>query len=230
MPPRKTQIEEAFDDDTDLPLPSVPLRNTGARGPLLEEITSPSAAAALDSDEDDDDEVGPSSGASTFFGAGSGASPAATGSRLPTEQLDSVKDTTPYKKCVFSSPLESFVSERIRSCSWTCVYPIYIDAKRKYGTGERRIARNVAVWWPLSRDIAECAHRLRLPTLHEIDKTHPRDWENPGRVRVQWKQDGRLFNANIKTSELLLSPSLTRNAYWMLTVCFRETAPGSHLS
>lgn len=39
MPPRTTTIEE-FDDDTDLPLPSRALPNTGTRGALLEEITS----------------------------------------------------------------------------------------------------------------------------------------------------------------------------------------------
>jgi signal recognition particle subunit SRP19 len=33
-----------------------------------------------------------------------------------------------------------------------------------------------------------------------VQKSHPRDWENPGRVRVQWKKDGRLMNPAIKTS------------------------------
>ena len=36
-----------------------------------------------------------------------------------------------------------------------------------------------------------------------MNKAHPRDWENPGRVRVQWKKDGRLVNPAIKTSECL---------------------------
>jgi signal recognition particle subunit SRP19 len=35
---RRTAIIEEFDDDTELPLPSHPLPNTGATGPLLEEI------------------------------------------------------------------------------------------------------------------------------------------------------------------------------------------------
>ena len=47
MPPRATIVEE-FDDDTDLPLPSRALPNTGARGALLEEITS---------DDEDDMEI-----------------------------------------------------------------------------------------------------------------------------------------------------------------------------
>lgn len=48
MPPRATIVEEEFDDDTDLPLPSRALPNTGARGALLEEITS---------DDEDDMEI-----------------------------------------------------------------------------------------------------------------------------------------------------------------------------
>jgi signal recognition particle subunit SRP19 len=35
---RKAAIVEEFDDDTDLPLPSNPLPNTGSRGPLLQEL------------------------------------------------------------------------------------------------------------------------------------------------------------------------------------------------
>jgi len=57
------------------------------------------------------------------------------------------------------------------------------------------------LWWPLSKDIADAASRLGLGTLHEISKAHPRDWENPGRVRVQWKKDGKAVNPVIKTSE-----------------------------
>lgn len=96
-----------------------------------------------------------------------------------------VTDITPYK-------------------SWTCIYPIYIDAKRPYGTGQRRVERAKSVWWPLSKDLADAANRLGFGTLHEVNKAHPRDWENPGRVRVQWKKDGRLVNPAITTKKQLL--------------------------
>jgi signal recognition particle subunit SRP19 len=54
----RTAIVEEFDDDTDLPLPSRPLPNTGTRGPLLQEI---------DSDQEDDLETGnePTAGPAT---------------------------------------------------------------------------------------------------------------------------------------------------------------------
>jgi len=76
--------------------------------------------------------------------------------------------------------------------------------KASYGTGQRRVERAKSLWWPLSKDIADAASRLGLGTLHEVNKAHPRDWENPGRVRVQWKKDGKLVNPAIKTKKQLL--------------------------
>lgn len=96
----------------------------------------------------------------------------------------------------------------VLSLSWTCIYPIYIDAKRPYGTGTRRISRSKAVWWPLVRDISEALNRLQLRSVIELDKSHPQDWENPGRVRVQWKKEGQLVNSSIKTS--MISSGLIR--------------------
>ncbi|KAG7097636.1 hypothetical protein E1B28_004968 [Marasmius oreades] len=133
------------------------------------------------SDDDDDNDE---------FQAGPASPPPARAQFRPTDSdhmnmKNSVTDTTPYK-------------------TWTCIYPIYIDAKRPYGTGQRRVERAKSVWWPLSKDIAEAANRLGLGTLHEVHKTHPRDWENPGRVRVQWKKDGKVVNPVIKTKKQLL--------------------------
>jgi len=169
MSPRAAVVEE-FDDDTDLPLPSLSLPDTGARGAILEEIM-----------DTDDDEGGDSDEAPELFDHS-----AIGGSALQPSPRDTrVTDITPYKK-------------------WTCIYPIYIDAKRPYGTGARRISRSKSVWWPLSKDIADACSRLGLGTLHEVNKMHPSDWENPGRVRVQWKKDGRPVNANIRTKKQLL--------------------------
>lgn len=51
--------------------------------------------------------------------------------------------------------------------------------------------------------MAEAAGRLGFGTLHEAQKFHPRDWENPGRVRVQLKKDGRLVNDKVRNSKWL---------------------------
>jgi signal recognition particle subunit SRP19 len=65
------------------------------------------------------------------------------------------------------------------------------------------VPRAKAVWYPLSKDIVDAATRLGLGALHEAHKAHPRDWENPGRARVQWKKDGRLLNPVIASSACL---------------------------
>ena len=86
---RRAAIVEEFDDDTDLPLPSQSLPNTGSRGAILEEIA--------DSGDDDDD------------GGGGGDSdeapdlldPSAVGGPVqqPSVRDTRVTDITPYKKC-----------------------------------------------------------------------------------------------------------------------------------
>jgi len=174
---RKAAVIEEFDDDTELPLPNQPLPNMGTRGPLLEAIQS--------FDEDEDDDYPSRAGPASPLGKSKSLfrPPPTDNSRLAGK--GTVTDITPYK-------------------SWTCIYPIYIDAKRPYGTGQRRVERPKGVWWPLSKDIADAANRIGLGTLHEVNKAHPRDWENPGRVRVQWKKDGRLVNPVIKTKKQLL--------------------------
>ncbi|KAI0088871.1 signal recognition particle, SRP19 subunit [Irpex rosettiformis] len=175
MSRRAAVIEEEFDDDTDLPLPVNTIPNTGARGALLEAI----------SDDEGDSEPGPATPSSASF-ARETASAAGGGLRPGSgPHINQVTDITPYKK-------------------WICVYPIYIDAKRAYGTGQRRVPREKSVWWPLSRDMAEAAGRLGFGTLHEAQKFHPRDWENPGRVRVQLKKDGKLVNPRIRNKKELL--------------------------
>ena len=198
---RKTAIVEEFDDDTDLPLPSHVLPNTGSRGPLLEQLSY------SDPNSDDDTDT-------DYRRAGPASPPRFTTNKSPSGALASTVDSSIYK--TFVSLCTSLLSDhqwRLHRCwrctpvprhlcwnSWTCIYPIYLDAKRPYGTGQRRVERAKSLWWPLSKDIADAAVRLGLGTLHEVTKSHPRDWENPGRVRVQWKKDGGPVNPAIKSS------------------------------
>lgn len=126
--------------------------------------------------------------------------------------------------CIRSPPTGISGVTNCGGYSWTCIYPIYLDAKRPYGTGQRRVERAKSLWWPLSKDIADAANRLGLGTLHEVTKSHPRDWENPGRVRVQWKKDGRLVNPMIKSSMLLLHYSRSdARLIFSMSSPFRET-------
>lgn len=80
-----------------------------------------------------------------------------------------------------------------------CVYPIYFDASRSRGEG-RMVGKENAVHNPMAMDIVTACNRLRLETCFEPTKFHPKDWSNPGRVRVKVKGSN---NPNIKNSTLL---------------------------
>jgi signal recognition particle subunit SRP19 len=216
---RRAAIVEEFDDDTDLPLPSRSLPNTGSRGAILEQIAN---------SDDGDGDGGDSDEAPELLDPSAVGGPALQ----PSVRDTRVTDITPYKKCAkktcpnlkrdrpFCPAHLSFLIIR-----WTCIYPIYIDAKRPYATGARRISRSKSVWWPLSKDIADACSRMGLGTLHEVNKMHPSDWENPGRVRVQWKKDGRPVNSNIRSS-MFVMPCITVNlTYRGPPRTYREAAP-----
>lgn len=70
--------------------------------------------------------------------------------------------------------------------TFQCIYPVYFDKNRSRQEG-RRVGINGAVENPLAREISNACARLGLETLFEPEKTHPKDWSNPGRVKVRVK-------------------------------------------
>ncbi len=70
--------------------------------------------------------------------------------------------------------------------SFPALYPIYFDKARSRAEG-RRVSRSLAIDNPLARDIVDACAALRLRTIFEPTKTHPKDWANPGRVKVDLK-------------------------------------------
>lgn len=67
---------------------------------------------------------------------------------------------------------------------WQAIYPIYFDASRSKTDG-RRVTNALAVENPLARTIADAVASLGLRCVFDPGKTHPRDWANPGRVKVE---------------------------------------------
>lgn len=63
------------------------------------------------------------------------------------------------------------------------LYPVYFDKNRSRAEG-RRVSKALAVENPLARTLVDACADLRLPTVFEPSKTHPKDWANPGRVKV----------------------------------------------
>lgn len=84
---------------------------------------------------------------------------------------------------------------------YQCLYPVYFDKTRSRAEG-RKVGSELAVENPLAREIVDAVQMLGLHVGLEPEKLHPKDWANPGRVRVLLKKDGKLVNPKIKNSAL----------------------------
>ncbi|KAK4457579.1 signal recognition particle subunit srp19 [Cladorrhinum samala] len=67
--------------------------------------------------------------------------------------------------------------------SFLCLYPIYFSSLHTRAQG-RRVPASLAVPNPLATEIVHACSNLRLPTVLEAGKLHPKDWANPGRVKI----------------------------------------------
>ncbi|KAL1405272.1 signal recognition particle subunit [Vanrija albida] len=208
-------VEDYFDDDTDLPLPSSSkghLPSTGLQGALLEEIT----------DDFDFDQVAEQGRGE--YGANSKAPPPSAKGKDVVRSYDDVQRPQGVPQMNPNTPMGGFMGDMMKLQeveearmaklksqfgnttiaqdpslykTWNSVYPLYFDAKASVKNG-RRVPRESALWWPLAAHIARACSSLGLSSVLEPEKTHPADWENPGRVKVQFQKDGRFLNPIIK--------------------------------
>lgn len=87
---------------------------------------------------------------------------------------------------------------------YQCLYPLYFDAGRTRAQG-RRVGAAHAVHNPLARTIVDAVAELGLRTVFEPGKMHPKDWANPGRVRVLLKDPAspsKPVNRNVRNSKV----------------------------
>lgn len=100
------------------------------------------------------------------------------------------------------SPSVKTSTDREKSKHYQCLYPVYFDISRSRAEG-RRVGRELAVENPLAREMADATANLGLRTVFEPDKTHPKNWENPGRVRVLLKHEGKQMDEDVKNKHHL---------------------------
>ncbi|KKA30896.1 hypothetical protein TD95_004080 [Thielaviopsis punctulata] len=93
------------------------------------------------------------------------------------------QSTSPFAAAAANRPRQVTDTESFKDGH--VLYPIYFDAARSRADG-RRVSKDLAVANPLARTIAEACSALKLQPLLEPSKTHPKDWANPGRVRVKY--------------------------------------------
>ncbi len=72
--------------------------------------------------------------------------------------------------------------------TFQCLYPVYFDSTRTKAQG-RRVSSKLAVPNPLAFNLLMAARATlgdgSVQFALEPDKTHPKDWANPGRIRIQ---------------------------------------------
>ena len=72
--------------------------------------------------------------------------------------------------------------------SFQILYPVYFDSSRTREEG-RRVSKSLATPNPLARNILDAVQYALggtpLKLAFEPDKLHPKDWANPGRVRIE---------------------------------------------
>ena len=63
------------------------------------------------------------------------------------------------------------------------------------------MGKEQAVKNPLARTIVDAVAQLGLNVVFEATKMHPKDWANPGRIKIELKgEDGKLKRGNVKNS------------------------------
>ncbi len=110
----------------------------------------------------------------------------------------SIPSTTNTNSPSFSGAQFHTTQDESKYKDFQCLYPVYFDVNRSRTEG-RRVGKELAVENPMAREIVNACARLRLETLFEPSKIHPKDWANPGRVKIKLKGGG---NSSIKNSEL----------------------------
>lgn len=101
-------------------------------------------------------------------------------------------------------PEKFSAEEREQLRKFQVLYPCYFDKNRSHHEG-RRVSEENAVENPLAKTISDACRQLNLPVLLELDKSHPQDFGNPGRVRVLIKEKGVAGDKRVPTKRALLN-------------------------
>lgn len=124
----------------------------------------------------------------------------------PIPQQQAPPAHTAVSKNDIVDPKDFSDQERQELQSFQIIYPCYFDANRSHKQG-RRVSADAAVRNPLAKTISDACRFFNIPGLLELDKTHPQDFGNPGRVRVMLKDSktGRVVNPKFTNKRLLMN-------------------------
>ncbi|OHF00310.1 signal recognition particle subunit SRP19 [Colletotrichum orchidophilum] len=160
--------------------------------PRIEEVEDSDLEASDPSEGDIDDfadhdimrRVEPKSSASS-----SAAAAAAAAARATQINPSNIPAAAAPRPGAPGSEFQTTVDQK-QYADFQCLYPVYFDARRTRAEG-RRVPKSLAVENPIAREIVNACASLRLPTLFEPAKFHPKDWSNPGRVKIRTRFGGQ---------------------------------------
>lgn len=121
-------------------------------------------------------------------------------SKSPVLDIERPED---YDKDI-RDPRQFSDSEKREFKSYQTIYPCYFDINRSHQSG-RRVSKELAVSNPLAKTIADPCRFLRIPVLLELDKSHPQDFGNPGRVKLLIKKDGQQVDELINNKRQVMN-------------------------
>lgn len=125
-------------------------------------------------------------------------------SSTPLSSLPLTEGTSGIDSKDIIDPSKFSQQERDELAQFQLIYPCYFDINRTHNQG-RRVGKQYAVENPLAKTISDACRFLQLPVLLELDKTHPQDFGNPGRVRVMIKQNGKPTHSQYPNKRSLLN-------------------------
>lgn len=101
-------------------------------------------------------------------------------------------------------PLKLSEQDKEHFAKFQTIYPCYFDINRTHKEG-RRVSIDLAVENPLAITISDACRKLGVPVILELDRSHPQDFGNPGRVKVFIKDAGEVQDPRFKTKKGLLN-------------------------
>ena len=87
--------------------------------------------------------------------------------------------------------------------NWKTFYPLYINSNFTTAKGRKTNLMN-SVADPTLEEISQILSHLKIKHVIEVNKRHPSDFFNYGRVRYQLEdENGELFNTEIRNRKML---------------------------
>lgn len=88
---------------------------------------------------------------------------------------------------------------------WKTLYPIYLNKNFSHEQGRKALLAN-SVPDPTLEEISQILNHLKIRHAIEVDKRHPADFFNYGRVRYQLEDDqNNPINPDIRTRKHLIN-------------------------